>query len=81
MLALGLLALVAAQLPVASAFDAKDILGEAKAAEEWIVEQRRELHKIPETGFATHRTAAKIKEVLDELKIPYKCVVIIPGSR
>lgn len=39
--------------------------------EDWIIEHRRELHKIPELLFNEEKTSAKIRSVLDGLNIPY----------
>ena len=39
---------------------------------DWLVELRRELHRIPELGYQEKKTAAKICQVLDQLKIPYQ---------
>jgi amidohydrolase len=38
----------------------------------WLVDLRRELHRIPELGYKEDKTQAKICSVLDELGIPYK---------
>jgi amidohydrolase len=38
----------------------------------WLVDLRRELHRIPEIGYKEEKTAAKICRVLDELGIPYQ---------
>ncbi len=42
------------------------------AFHDWLVDVRRELHKIPETGYQEKKTAAKICEYLDELAVPYQ---------
>ena len=39
---------------------------------DWLVDLRRELHRIPELGYKEEKTAAKICQVLDELQIPYQ---------
>ena len=39
---------------------------------DWLVELRRELHRIPELGYQEEKTAAKICQVLDELGIAYQ---------
>jgi amidohydrolase len=39
---------------------------------EWLVDVRRELHKIPETCYQEKKTAAKICEFLDQLAVPYQ---------
>lgn len=48
-----------------------DLYASAKEIEGWIVEKRRALHRIPETGFSEFKTQALIMGVLDELGIPY----------
>lgn len=48
-----------------------DLYASAKEIEGWIVEKRRALHRIPETGFEEFKTQALIMGVLDELDIPY----------
>lgn len=45
----------------------------------WIVAVRRELHSMPELGYAEFNTSAKIREYLEELKIPYNYPVAITG--
>ncbi len=42
------------------------------AFHDWLVDVRRELHKIPETGYQEKKTAAKICEFLDQLAVPYQ---------
>ena len=37
----------------------------------WVTETRRALHRIPEEGFAEHKTAALIRGTLDALGIPW----------
>lgn len=39
---------------------------------DWLVDLRRELHRIPELGYKEEKTAAKIRQILDELQIPYQ---------
>lgn len=52
-----------------------------------LIEIRRNLHKIPETEFEEHKTAAYIRSVLDEWNIPYTkmcgtgTVVTIEGAQ
>ena len=38
---------------------------------DWLVELRRELHRIPELGYQEEKTSAKICQVLDQLEVPY----------
>ena len=47
-----------------------DLYCEAKKIESWIVEKRRALHRIPETGFCEFKTQALITRTLGELGIP-----------
>lgn len=42
------------------------------AFHDWLVDVRRELHKIPEICYQEKKTAAKICELLDELAVPYQ---------
>ena len=42
---------------------------------DWLVELRRELHRIPELGYQEEKTSAKISQVLDQLEIPYQSAV------
>ena len=42
---------------------------------DWLVELRRDLHRIPELGYQEEKTAAKICQVLDQLDIPYQSAV------
>lgn len=65
-----------------------DIIDEAKKIQEKIVEWRRELHKIPETGHEVVKTSAYIRKKLDEMGIEYRAnigglgiAVIIRGER
>ena len=39
---------------------------------DWLVELRRDLHRIPELSYSEHKTAAKICQVLDELGVTYQ---------
>lgn len=52
---------------------------EATTMGEWIVALRRRLHKTPELMYDLTETAAIVREVLDELKIPYKYPVASHG--
>lgn len=47
------------------------IFSEAHSLEDWLVETRRALHRIPEPGNEEHETSAAICAGLDELHIPY----------
>ena len=42
-----------------------------EAQKDWMVDIRRRLHRIPERGFAEHKTQKVIMETLDALGIPY----------
>ena len=42
---------------------------------DWLVELRRDLHRIPELGYKEEKTTAKICQILDELRIPYQTSV------
>jgi IAA-amino acid hydrolase len=48
------------------------LLDEARAASDWIVAIRRELHRFPELGYQETRTSALIRRKLDELGISYR---------
>lgn len=43
----------------------------AEAQKDWMVDIRRRLHRIPEAGFAEHKTQRVIMDALEELGIPY----------
>ena len=42
-----------------------------EAQADWIIQKRRQLHRIPEKGFAEFKTQKVITDTLDELGIPY----------
>jgi amidohydrolase len=42
---------------------------------DWLVELRRDFHRIPELCYREEKTAAKICQILDELEIPYQNAV------
>ena len=42
-----------------------------EAEKDWIIAKRRQLHRIPEKGFAEFKTQKVITDTLDELGIPY----------
>ena len=44
----------------------------ASAQMEWAVSVRRQLHRVPETGFQEHKTRKIIVERLQEIGIEYK---------
>ncbi|MBQ7053038.1 MAG: amidohydrolase, partial [Clostridia bacterium] len=43
-----------------------------EAQEDWIIEKRRALHRIPERGFAEYKTQKVIMDALDEIGVPYQ---------
>lgn len=54
---------------------------------QWFIDTRRELHKIPELDFELPKTVAYVSSLLDEMKLSYKTgvgksgiVVDIPGK-
>ena len=49
-----------------------DILGKAREIEERIIEDHRQLHKIPEVGFDLQRTSAYVKKRLGEIGVEYE---------
>jgi IAA-amino acid hydrolase len=46
---------------------------------EWIVNVRRKLHKSPELMYDLTETATIVREVLDQLKIPYQYPIASHG--
>ena len=42
-----------------------------QAQSDWMIEKRRQLHRVPERGFHEFKTHKIITDTLDELKIPY----------
>ncbi|KXZ53594.1 hypothetical protein GPECTOR_6g511 [Gonium pectorale] len=64
--------LVAALAAVASALTPADLLSRAQALQSWMVEQRRELHKVPEPGFKEFKTHSRIVRFLESHNIPYR---------
>lgn len=48
------------------------ILQEARALREWMVERRRQLHRHPELGYQEVRTSQLVRETLQQLGIPYR---------
>jgi IAA-amino acid hydrolase len=55
------------------------LLEEARAAADWIVAIRREIHRHPELGYEETRTSALIRRKLDELGIAYRHPVAQTG--
>ena len=49
----------------------RDLYARAQEIQDWTIENRRALHRIPEKGFEEFKTQAYIKRKLDELGIPY----------
>lgn len=65
-----------------------NIVNEVKSIQEQIIAWRRELHQFPETGHDIPKTAAYIREKLDELGIEYRAnigghgiVALIKGAK
>ena len=54
-------------------------MAQAQAIAPWVVEVRRQLHRIPETRFNEVKTAAAIKARLDEMHISYEGPFAITG--
>lgn len=48
------------------------ILDEARAQRDWVIDRRRQLHRYPELGYEEFRTSQLVRQTLDELKIPYR---------
>lgn len=42
-----------------------------EAQKDWIVAKRRQLHRIPERGFAEYKTQKAVMDALDEIGVPY----------
>lgn len=59
---------------VAIAEGSSDLLTEAKNNEDWIIQIRRRLHKIPELAFDLPKTSTTVREVLDGLGISYRFI-------
>ncbi len=51
---------------------AADVLARAREILPWMVAIRRDLHRHPELGLEEHRTAARVQEILDELRIEHR---------
>ncbi len=49
-----------------------EVLAAARAILPWMVEIRRDFHRHPELGLEEHRTSARVRELLDELKIEHR---------
>ncbi|KAK3271313.1 hypothetical protein CYMTET_20329 [Cymbomonas tetramitiformis] len=58
---------------------ASSVLSEAKRHEDWIINLRREFHKIPELAYEEVLTSKLVRTTLDELEIPYTYPVAITG--
>src|SRR5689334_2175578 len=56
-----------------------DVLAEAKSIQDWIVDIRRKLHMCPEVMYEEVHTGELIRQVLDELNIPYRFPVARTG--
>ena len=51
--------------------DNRELLALAEGQKEYMVNMRRTLHRIPERGFAEHKTQAVVMQALDDMGIPY----------
>ncbi|KAI8463294.1 MAG: hypothetical protein J3K34DRAFT_527103 [Monoraphidium minutum] len=82
-LAMHALAALALLAPLARARTpwAQVVMADAHEPEmqEWLVQQRRQLHMIPELAFEEVKTSAHIRAALDELGIPYTYPVAKTG--
>jgi IAA-amino acid hydrolase len=58
---------------------AKDILGEARAIQDWIVDIRRRLHRHPELMYEEVETSRLVRETLDSLGIEYRWPIAETG--
>lgn len=56
-----------------------DILADAKSIHNWIAAIRRKLHMYPEVMYEEVRTGEVVREVLDELNIPYRFPIARTG--
>lgn len=56
-----------------------DLLNEAVAIQDWIVEIRRTLHRHPELGYQEFKTSALVRQKLEELGIPFRYPVAETG--
>src|SRR5438105_15041782 len=56
-----------------------DILADARSIHDWITAIRRKLHMYPEVMYEEVRTGEVVREVLDELNIPYQFPVAKTG--
>lgn len=56
-----------------------DVIRSANSEKEWMINVRRQLHRQPELGFQEFNTSKYIREVLDELKIPYQYPIATTG--
>ncbi|PNW70634.1 hypothetical protein CHLRE_17g728100v5 [Chlamydomonas reinhardtii] len=72
--ALALLAALAAvtAVPTKETLTPSLLLSRAQAIQNWLVETRRTLHKLPEPGFQEFKTHSAIRRVLEAHNIPYK---------
>ena len=49
-----------------------DLKDEAAAIKEWMVQIRRDIHRQPELGYEEVKTAARIRQALDEMGVSYR---------
>lgn len=52
--------------------EVQQLLTEAKAMKDWIVDIRRDLHAYPELAYEEYRTSETVRRHLDALNIPYE---------
>lgn len=69
-----------AGISLAESLSPDDIMKRAEEMQNWIIEQRRELHKTPEPGFAEHQTRRRIMRFLESHDIMYRCWQRAPCS-
>ncbi len=54
------------------AFLQKEVFFESRAMEEWLIEMRRSIHRIPEPGNKEQKTSSFICKMLEEMDIPHR---------
>lgn len=59
--------------------EASEVQKEAGEVASWIIDVRRELHKIPELMYEEHKTSAVIRRVLDQLGVEYRFPLAVTG--
>ena len=51
----------------------QELLARAEGLQEWLVDTRRHFHMHPELLFQEHNTSRRIRALLDEWEVPYRC--------